>query len=436
MGAEDDLGPAACSTRATRSCPYCPRCGTALSSHEVGCRGYQDVVDPSVYVRFPVVDAARRRCSRATRCWSGRRRRGRWSPTPPSPSTPTSPTCAHATGTGAACWPRRCVERVLGEDAEVARPLHAAPSMLGARYEPPFPFIPAPSTAPKGHTVLAGRLRHRRGRHRPRPHRDRVRRGRLPARRASRASTSSTRCGPTAPSTSASARTPGRCVKDADPDLDRGPAQRAAGCSAPRPTSTPTRTAGAAARRCIYYAKPSWYIRTSRMRDRLLAANETVDWHPRAHQARALRRLAGEQRRLGAVARALLGHAAADLALRRRATSTCIGSLAELEELSGVRARGPAPPVRRRRRRSRAPSAASAMRRVPEVIDVWFDSGCDAVRPAPRAVRERGAVRGALPGRLHLRGARPDARLVLLAAGGLDAAVRPVARTATCSASA
>ena len=30
------------------------------------------------------------------------------------------------------------------------------------------------------------------------------------------------------------------------------------------------------------------------------------------------------------------------------------------------------------------------MRRVPEVIDVWFDSGCDAVRPAPRAVRERG----------------------------------------------
>src|SRR4051794_28127054 len=33
--------------------PYCPRCGTALSSHEVA-QGYKDVVDPSVYVRFPV----------------------------------------------------------------------------------------------------------------------------------------------------------------------------------------------------------------------------------------------------------------------------------------------------------------------------------------------------------------------------------------------
>ena len=49
----------------------------------------------------------------------------------------------------------------------------------------------------------------------------------------------------------------------------------------------------------------------------------------------------------------------------------------------------------------------------------------DAVRPAPRAVRERRALRASVPGRLHLRGARPDARLVLLAARDLDAAVRP-----------
>ena len=43
---------------------------------------------------------------------------------------------------------------------------------------------------------------------------------------------------------------------------------------------------------------------------------------PAAHQARALRRLADEQRRLGALARALLGHAAAGVALRERATRT------------------------------------------------------------------------------------------------------------------
>ena len=38
--------------------PYCSRCGTALSSHELGQPDvYRDIVDPSVYVRFPLVDA-------------------------------------------------------------------------------------------------------------------------------------------------------------------------------------------------------------------------------------------------------------------------------------------------------------------------------------------------------------------------------------------
>ena len=36
--------------------PYCPRCGTALSSHELA-MGYQMVTDPSVYVRFPLLAA-------------------------------------------------------------------------------------------------------------------------------------------------------------------------------------------------------------------------------------------------------------------------------------------------------------------------------------------------------------------------------------------
>jgi isoleucyl-tRNA synthetase len=40
-----------------RVAPWCPRCGTALSDHEFGQPGaYRDVVDPSVYVRFPLVD--------------------------------------------------------------------------------------------------------------------------------------------------------------------------------------------------------------------------------------------------------------------------------------------------------------------------------------------------------------------------------------------
>ena len=35
--------------------PYCPRCGTPLSDHEVAL-GYSTVTDPSVYVRFPLAD--------------------------------------------------------------------------------------------------------------------------------------------------------------------------------------------------------------------------------------------------------------------------------------------------------------------------------------------------------------------------------------------
>jgi len=35
--------------------PYCPRCGTPLSNHEVA-QGYADAVDPSITVRFPLVD--------------------------------------------------------------------------------------------------------------------------------------------------------------------------------------------------------------------------------------------------------------------------------------------------------------------------------------------------------------------------------------------
>ncbi len=35
--------------------PYCPRCGTSLSSHELA-QGYEEVEDPSVFVRFPLAD--------------------------------------------------------------------------------------------------------------------------------------------------------------------------------------------------------------------------------------------------------------------------------------------------------------------------------------------------------------------------------------------
>ena len=86
--------------------PYCPRCGTALSSHEVAL-GYEDVVDPSVYVRLPVIEDG------------GPLQAGDellvWTTTPWTlvsnaavAATPTSPTCAPgAAARRVSCSPRR-----------------------------------------------------------------------------------------------------------------------------------------------------------------------------------------------------------------------------------------------------------------------------------------------------------------------------------------
>ena len=93
-----------------RISPYCPRCGTPLSDHEMGQPDvYRTVTDPSVIVRFPLRDLPRtagRSCAAPT-CWCGPRHRGRWCPTPPLRCTPTRCTRwpgGRATATGS-WWP-------------------------------------------------------------------------------------------------------------------------------------------------------------------------------------------------------------------------------------------------------------------------------------------------------------------------------------------
>jgi len=57
--------------RGYKSVPYCPRCGTALSSHEVA-QGYLDVADPSLYFLAPLVgeDGRPDRDGRAFLVWT------------------------------------------------------------------------------------------------------------------------------------------------------------------------------------------------------------------------------------------------------------------------------------------------------------------------------------------------------------------------------
>ena len=99
-------------------------------------------------------------------------------------------------------------------------------------------------------------------------------------------------------------------------------------------------------RRHVEGARPP----AGRQRDRRLA--------PRAHQARALRALAREQRRLGDLARALLGHAAAGVAVRERPRGVHRARSPSWRRSRASRSRTRTGPTSTRRRGT-APTAAS-----------------------------------------------------------------------------
>ena len=354
--------------------PYCPRDEVTLSSHELGQPGaYQDVVDPSVYVRLPVTRPA------------GRAQAGDellvWTTTPwtlvSNAAVAVNPELlyARARADNDPAHPVQIVAaglvgRVLGENAEVLETFSGS-DVVGTAYEAPFPFIPAEAYGPKGHTVLPAdfvtaeegtglvhtaiafgeddfRLGEQEGLNVINP----VRLN----------GTYDERIGPYA----------GRWVKDADPDLiedlrRRGRLLRAEDYKHSYPHCWRCNTP------LLYYAKPSWYIATSQIKDRMLAANETINWHP-------------DHVKHGRFGNWLEGNV--DWALSRerywgtplpvwRCDDGCVqavGSRAELAELSGVVLEDPHRPYVDEVTFS-CPAHGKEMRRVPEVIDVWFDSG-------------------------------------------------------------
>jgi isoleucyl-tRNA synthetase len=345
--------------------PYCVRCGTALSSHEVA-QGYKDVEDPSVYVRFPVTRAA------------GALREGDtllvWTTTPwtlvSNAAVAVDPGLTYVRTTAREVLAEALVQRVLGEGAEIADRFPGA-EMVGAAYEPPFPFIAADAYGEKGHTVLPAdfvsaddgtgvvhtaiafgeddfRLGAEQGLNVVNP-------VRLDG-------TYDERIGPYA----------GRWVKDADPDLiedlrARGRLLRSESFVHAYPhcwrCGTPL----------IYYAKPSWYIRTSALRDRLLAANETVTWHPpHVKHGRFGKWL--ENNVDWAISRERYWGTPLPVWRCDSGHVECLGSLAEVQERSGRELPDPHRPYVDEHTWACA-ECGGEMRRVPEVIDVWFDSG-------------------------------------------------------------
>ena len=345
--------------------PYCPRDGTALSSHEVA-QGYEDVEDPSIFVRFPVVEPA------------GALREGDvllvWTTTPwtlvSNAAVAVDPDLTYVRTLDGFVLAEALVERVLGEGAEVADRFHGR-DLLGARYEPPFPFIPASEYGDKGHTVLSGdfvsaedgtgivhtaiafgeddfRLGAAQGLNVVNPVRP--------------DGTYDERIGPYA----------GRWVKEADADLiedlrSRGRLLRAETLLHAYPhcwrCATPL----------LYYAKPSWYIATSQLRDRLLAANETVAWYPEHIKHGRFGRWL-ENNVDWAISRERYWGTPLPIWRCENGHAEAIGSFADLEAKAGAELTDPHRPYVDELTYPCA-DCGSEMRRVLEVIDAWFDSG-------------------------------------------------------------
>ena len=131
----------------------------------------------------------------------------------------------------------------------------------------------------------------------------------------------------------------------------------------------------------LYYAKPSWYIRTTREREGLLAGNARVNWQP-AHIQRGRFGNWLEQNVDWAVSRERYwGTPLPFWECVRCHRVIVVGSRAELAERAVDRAAAEAlddlhrPFIDAIALRCETEGCGGEMRRVPEVADAWFDSG-------------------------------------------------------------
>ena len=353
--------------------PYCPRCGTGLSSHEVA-QGYEDVEDPSLFFLCPwlTADGAPDPEGRHFVVWTTTP----WT-VPSNTALAVHPELEYVAvrdgdRTLVLAEPRR--EPVLGPDAQVVARWRGT-ELVGTRYQRPLDLVPVPADPGKGWTVVAeefvsagdgtglvhmapayGADDYASGKRHGLPLLSPVDdAGRFPA---------------------AIPRIGGMFVKDADPVLvevlrERGLVFQLGSVVHSYPHCW----------RCqsplLYMARDSWFAATSSLKNRLLANNERVTWHPPE---------VGE-RRFGewlannvdwALSRDRYWGTPLPVWSCERCTGRheWISSFAELAEKVGPLPEG-FDPHRPYVDELTWPCAAcgGTMRRAPEVVDAWFDSG-------------------------------------------------------------
>ena len=249
--------------------PYCARCGTTLASHEVA-QGYQTVTDPSIYVKFPLQDDP----STSFLVWT---------------TTPWTLPSNVAIVVGAdydyatveykgqnLILAKDLVDRVFGEQKPKIQSICKGRDLVGLRYQPIFDF--AGDLEQKGFYVIDGdfvNLTDGTGLVHTAPafgqdDYDMLVKHNLPF--VQLVDTAGKFVEAVSP-------WQGMFVKDADDDIIRNLADRGLmfkldeyeheypfcwRCDRP----------------LLYYARESWFIRTTAIRDRMLAHNQQINWYP------------------------------------------------------------------------------------------------------------------------------------------------------------
>jgi isoleucyl-tRNA synthetase len=346
--------------------PYCPRCETSLSNHEQHqTDAYKTVSDPSVYLRFPLVDDPDTSLLV-------------WTTTPwtllANMAAAVNPNVAYAQVADPQqpakqlILARELVEPLLGEGTEIIAEVPGG-DLVGKSYKPPFDFVESKTT---GHLVRPGAFV------------------------TTEDGTGVVHIAPYGEDDMALAKefdlpvkqmigSDGRVIasggefaglwhKEADPkiieDLERrGVLFRSEMYSHAYPhcwrCGTPL----------LYYARLDWYIRTSQIRAELQASNDDTNWQPPTIKyGRFGDWLANNVD--WSLSRDRYWGTPLPIWRCKNKHAHCVGSFAELSELAGRDVSGLDPHRPYVDEIAFAcPDCGEESRRVPSVIDTWFDSG-------------------------------------------------------------
>ncbi|HEY2313282.1 MAG TPA: isoleucine--tRNA ligase [Streptosporangiaceae bacterium] len=347
-----------------RVAPWCPRCGTGLSDHEVA-QGYETVVDPSVYVRMPLTSGP----------LAGTTSLLVWTTTPwtlvSNVAVAVHPDVRYVVATDGSerlVVAERLMDKVLAAGWTATGESFSGKEMERWAYQPPFTLL----NVPDAHYVVNGRyvttddgtgLVHQ-----------------APAFGADDLTTCREyglpMVNPIRPDGTFTPDLPivgGVFFKDADEALvadlsARGLLFRRVGYEHAYPHCWRCHTA------LMYYAQPSWYIRTTAIKDELLRENARTNWQPETVK----------NGRYGdwlnnnvdwALSRSRYWGTPLPIWRCSAGHLTCVGSIAELEKLAArdLSELDPHRPFIDEVTLTCDCGAEST--RVPEVIDAWYDAG-------------------------------------------------------------